>query len=53
LVWYAHYPDMLAAIKRETQMKVWKRDWKFELVEKMNVDWLDLHQCIEYRLSDG
>ena len=51
LVWYAHYPDMAAAIKRETQMKVWKRDWKFELIDKMNPDWLDLHERIEYRSS--
>ena len=30
-------------------MKVWKRDWKFELIEKFNPDWLAMHERIEYR----
>ena len=53
LVWYAHYPDMAAAIKRETQMKAWKRDWKFQLIEELNPDWYDLHQRIEHRMIGG
>ena len=52
LVWYQHFESMQAAIKRETQMKVWKRDWKFVLIEKLNPNWIELTENIEYRLSD-
>ncbi len=41
LVWYEHHPDMNAAILRETRMKAWKRNWKIELIEKLNPDWND------------
>ena len=34
LVWYEHRVSMEIAIRREKQMKAWKRDWKFESVEK-------------------
>ncbi len=49
LVWYEHHPDMASAIKRETQMKAWKRNWKIELIERLNPDWQDLHDHIEWR----
>ena len=38
---------MEIGIPCEKQMKAWKRDWKFELVEKMNPDWVDLHDSID------
>ena len=38
---------MEIAIRREKRMKAWKRDWKFELIEKMNPDWVDLHDSID------
>ena len=47
LVWYAHLPTIEEAIKVEKQIKAWKRQWKFEIVEKMNPDWLDLHESID------
>jgi len=47
LVWYAHHPTMEAAIAREKQLKLWKRDWKIKLIEKMNPQWLDLHDSID------
>jgi len=31
-----------AAIKREKQLKNWKREWKVELIESVNKDWRDL-----------
>ena len=34
------------AITREKQLKVWKRDWKLELIEKDNPDWEDLYEGI-------
>jgi putative endonuclease len=33
---------MEEAIKRETQLKAWKRAWKIALVEKANPGWRDL-----------
>ena len=48
LVWYEHHHTMEAAIKREKQLKKWKRDWKIELIEKFNPVWTDLHEQIDY-----
>jgi putative endonuclease len=31
-----------AAIRREKQIKEWKRDWKISLIEKDNPHWIDL-----------
>ncbi|MFO1033749.1 MAG: GIY-YIG nuclease family protein [Hyphomicrobiales bacterium] len=47
LVWYEHHPTMNAAIRREKQIKDWKRSWKNELIEKMNPGWVDLHDRID------
>jgi putative endonuclease len=47
LVWYEHHHDMDIAIRREKQIKKWNRPWKFRIIEKMNSDWLDLHENID------
>lgn len=47
LVWYEHRHTMERAITREKQLKAWRRDWKIALIEKMNPDWLDLHESID------
>ena len=47
LVWYEHRLSMVAAIRREKQLKAWKREWKFRLIEQMNPDWHDLHDHID------
>jgi putative endonuclease len=49
LVWYEHHESMDNAILRETQLKVWKRAWKIELIETCNRDWNDLHNRVEFR----
>jgi putative endonuclease len=36
------------AIRREKQMKAWRREWKFRLIEDFNPDWLDLHDSIGF-----
>ncbi len=36
------------AIRREKQLKKWNRAWKLELIEKMNPQWQDLHEQIDY-----
>ena len=42
LVWYEEYPTVPDAIQRETSLKRWRRDWKIELIEKVNPNWDDL-----------
>ena len=42
LVYYEAHDDMEAAIKRESQMKRWRRLWKIRLIEEMNPTWSDL-----------
>lgn len=42
LVYYEETDDISLAITREKQMKVWKRAWKIELIEKDNPGWEDL-----------
>jgi putative endonuclease len=42
LVWFDETPDINAAIKKEKQLKNWKRQWKINLIEKNNPKWLDL-----------
>jgi putative endonuclease len=49
LVWYAHFISMDAAVRREKPIKAWKRQWKIELVETSNPDWLDQHEKTEFR----
>ena len=40
---------MEGAIKRESQIKAWKRQWKIELIEKSNWQWQELHDKIDFR----
>jgi putative endonuclease len=47
LVWYEHRQTMEAAIRREKQLKAWKRTWKIRLIESMNPGWRDLHDEID------
>ena len=42
LVWYDLTCDVNAAIKKEKQMKAWKREWKLNLIEETNPEWNDL-----------
>ena len=46
LVWYEHASDIDAAIRREKQMKEWKRLWKLRVIEEMNPDWKDLFESL-------
>ncbi len=38
------FDDMEYAIKREKQLKNWKRQWKIDLTEKNNPNWEDLSE---------
>ena len=44
LVWFETHDSREAALTRERQIKEWKRAWKLELIEKENMDWLDLSE---------
>ena len=46
LVYYELYEDMETAIKREKQIKKYKRSWKYNLIEKDNPEWRDLYELI-------
>jgi putative endonuclease len=42
LVWFDETDDVTVAIAHEKKIKGWRRDWKLELVESANPEWLDL-----------
>ncbi|MDO8490411.1 MAG: GIY-YIG nuclease family protein [Dehalococcoidia bacterium] len=46
LVWYEFQATMEEAIKREKQLKGWKRKWKVEMIERANPNWLDLYETL-------
>jgi putative endonuclease len=46
LVWYELHENMDSAIQREKQLKEWRRQWKLELIEDANPNWLDLYPKI-------
>ncbi|KTD33919.1 GIY-YIG nuclease family protein [Legionella israelensis] len=46
LVYYEIFNDITLAAAREKRLKEWKRQWKIELIEKMNPDWRDLYHEI-------
>ncbi|MBI3576428.1 GIY-YIG nuclease family protein [Candidatus Gottesmanbacteria bacterium] len=46
LVYYEVFTDIKLAIKREKQLKWWKRDWKIDLIKKENPEWKDLYTTI-------
>ena len=46
LVWFEQHENAESAIRREKQIKEWKRKWKLELIEKDNPTWRDLYDEI-------
>jgi len=46
LVWYEIHSEIREAIVREKQLKKWRRDWKIELIQKINPLWEDLYPTI-------
>ena len=45
LVYYEIHEDAENAMKREKQLKKWRRAWNVELVEEKNSEWRDLFVC--------
>lgn len=46
LVYYEYHDDIRDAIKHEKRIKGWKRQWKLELIEGMNLHWRDLYDDV-------
>lgn len=46
LVYYELFNNIEDAIEREKQIKCWHREWKINLIEKMNPNWEDLYKDI-------
>ena len=42
LVYYETFEDIHAAIRREKRLKIYKREWKMNLIQQHNVEWRDL-----------
>lgn len=47
LVFYEKYSLLVDAIKREKQLKKWKRERKIRLIEKDNQEWENLYHHME------
>ncbi len=46
LVWYESSESIESAIAYEKKLKRWRREWKIEMVEKQNPEWVDLYPQI-------
>ena len=46
LVYDEVYDDHETAIKREKQLKKWRREKKLKLIESMNPEWKDLYETL-------
>jgi len=47
LVYFESTDDVNVAIKREKNLKAWKREWKIRMIESSNPGWRDLYFDIE------
>jgi putative endonuclease len=46
LVWFECHEDALTAIAREKEIKKWRREWKIDLIEQTNPEWVDLFESL-------
>jgi len=46
LVHFETYSSIKVAIKREKQLKKWKREWKYRVITTSNPTWQDLSKKI-------
>ena len=53
LLWYEEHESRDAAFKRERRIKAWKRQWKLNLIEASNPEWLDIIACPVWPLPEG
>jgi len=48
LVWYESFELITAAMQRERTIKHYPRQWKINLIEAENPDWLDLYNRLNW-----
>ncbi len=48
LVWYESFELITAAMQRERTIKGYPRQWKINLIEAENPDWLDLYNRLNW-----
>jgi putative endonuclease len=46
LVWYESSESIESAIAYEKKLKRWRREWKIEMIENQNPEWVDLYPKI-------
>lgn len=46
LVWFEEFGDIRHALQREKTLKEWPREWKLNLVERNNPNWMDLYPTL-------
>ena len=46
LVWAERGESILDCIAHEKRLKRWRREWKFALIERGNLDWADLFDTL-------
>ena len=46
LVWAEYGTDIANCIEHEKRLKRWRRDWKFELIERANPNWQDMFDTL-------
>lgn len=51
LVYFEEFQYVEDAIKREKQLKNWRRDWKISLIEKENPNWDKLWERLDSETS--
>ncbi|HTT84210.1 MAG TPA: GIY-YIG nuclease family protein [Rhizomicrobium sp.] len=49
LVHFEVFEDVRNAIRRESRLKKWKREWKINLIQATNVEWNDLYDSFTGR----
>jgi putative endonuclease len=47
LVWFEPHETLESATLREKRLKRWRREWKIQLIEETNPDWIDLWLTLE------
>ncbi|TYA78547.1 GIY-YIG nuclease family protein [Seonamhaeicola marinus] len=53
LVYFEEFQFIEDAIKREKQLKNWRRDWKINLIESLNPNWENLWKPCHPETSSG
>ncbi|RXR27245.1 GIY-YIG nuclease family protein [Sphingobium fluviale] len=46
LVWAEQGEDIVSCIAQEKRIKRWRRQWKFDLIERGNPEWRDLFDLL-------